>query len=182
MLDPWQWQRLSDQPADFFFVVNSLRLGWWDYRQDGKDERKKLLLKFKKLEFINNVFNFIKQGGVFITEQHFNSSSLFETAPLIPHFDPITAKRPSGWGWGYSVERTGVYIKSDDAMASDLGGIDLNPAQMSMQIKKEGGDFKFDFNGKEIDAAQVTGATFTIRQMVPVTNLPLVLGLSADPA
>ena len=55
------------------------------------------------------------------------------------------------------------------------GGIDLNPAQMSMQVKNGspikafacpqasvGGDdngFKFDFNGTEIDAAQVIGAT-----------------------
>jgi len=30
---------------------------------------------------------------------------------------------------------------------------------MSMQVKKEGEDFKFNFNGTEIDAAQVTGAT-----------------------
>ena len=58
------------------------------------------------------------------------------------------------------------------------GGIDLNPADMSMQVKKEGEDFKFDFNGTEMDAAQVTGATFTIRSMTPVTNLPLSLGLN----
>ena len=58
------------------------------------------------------------------------------------------------------------------------GGIDLNPAQMSMQIKKEGEDFKFNFNGIEIDAAQVTGATFKIRTMTPVTNLPEILGLN----
>jgi len=58
------------------------------------------------------------------------------------------------------------------------GGIDLNPAQMSVQVKKEGEDFKFDFNGTEIDAAQVTGATFTIRQMTPVKDLPQVLGLN----
>ncbi len=65
---------------------------------------------------------------------------------------------------------------------SDLGGIDLNPAQMSMQVKKQGEDFKFNFNGTEIDTAQVTGATFTIRQMTPVTNLPLILGLNQEPA
>ena len=58
------------------------------------------------------------------------------------------------------------------------GGIDLNPAQMTMQVKKEGNDFKFDFNGTQIDAAQVTGATFTIRTVTPVTNLPLILGLT----
>ena len=62
-----------------------------------------------------------------------------------------------------------------------LGGIDLNPSQMSMQIKKQGEDFKFYFNGTQIDAAQVTGATFTIRTMTPVVNLPLELGLNMGP-
>jgi hypothetical protein len=51
-----------------------------------------------------------------------------------------------------------------------------------LHVKKEGEDFKFDFNGTEIDAAQITGATFTIRSMTPVTNLPQILGLSQVPA
>jgi len=69
----------------------------------------------------------------------------------------------------------------DGAMAhkTDTGGIDLNPAQMSMQIKKQGEDFKFDFDGTQIDAAQVIGATFTIRQMTPVTDLPQIFGLKS---
>jgi len=53
---------------------------------------------------------------------------------------------------------------------------------MNMQVKKDGQDFKFDFNGTEIDAAQVTGASFTIRTMTPVTNLPLILGLNQEPS
>ena len=75
-----------------------------------------------------------------------------------------------------------VGVPPDFAMSGEKrnGGIDLNPAQMSMQVKKEGEDFKFNFNGTEIDAAQVTGATFTIRTMTPVTDLPLILGLSAN--
>ncbi len=59
------------------------------------------------------------------------------------------------------------------------GGIDLNPVQMNMQVRQEGEDFKFDFNGTTIDAAQVAGVTFTIRQMTPVTDLPALLGVAA---
>lgn len=62
--------------------------------------------------------------------------------------------------------------------ARPFGGIDFNPAQMTMQVKKEGNDFKFNFNGKEINAAQVTGATFTINTMTPITDLPKLLGLN----
>ncbi len=74
-------------------------------------------------------------------------------------------------------------VKDDKAQAvpqPKQGGIDFNPTQMSLQIKN--GDShqflaKWPENEMEIDAAQVTGATFTIRQMTPVTNLPQVLGV-----
>jgi len=58
------------------------------------------------------------------------------------------------------------------------GGINLNPTQMNMQVEKVGADFKYDFNGIKIDAAQIAGATFTIHQMTPVTNLLQILGLN----
>jgi hypothetical protein len=70
-------------------------------------------------------------------------------------------------------------VSKDQAMnvQGNKGGIDLNPAQMSMQVKNEGRDFRFNFNGNEIDAAEVTGVSFTIRQMLPVKNLLQILGL-----
>ncbi len=69
-------------------------------------------------------------------------------------------------------------VQSDAAMRAK-GGIDMNPAQMSLQVKNEGEGFHFDFNGVDIDAAQVTGAEFIINEIKPVTNLPMELGLPA---
>ena len=60
---------------------------------------------------------------------------------------------------------------------SPEGGIDFNPAQMSMQVKGRGEDFKFDWNGQTFDAAQITGVTFKIETMTTVTDLSLALGL-----
>jgi len=71
-----------------------------------------------------------------------------------------------------------MHAAEQKILSNGPGGIDLNPADISMQVKKEGEDFKFNFNGIEIDAAQVTGATFTIRTMTPVTDLPQILGLN----
>ena len=62
------------------------------------------------------------------------------------------------------------------------GGINLNPSQMSLQVKEDGMDFKFSFNGILIDAAQLTGMGFTIRQMTPVRDLPRILGFEDKPA
>jgi len=67
----------------------------------------------------------------------------------------------------------------DKAMKTfNKGGIDLNPVQMSMEIKN-GPESK---NGDsphflDIDPAQVAGVSFTIRTMTPVKDLPQLLGL-----
>jgi len=61
---------------------------------------------------------------------------------------------------------------------SDTGGIDLSPAQMSLQVKHQGENFRFDYHGIEINAAQVVGIDFTIRHIEPVKNLPQILGLN----
>ena len=68
-------------------------------------------------------------------------------------------------------------LKDDSKAMLTPGGINLNPAQMSMQVKNEGEDFKFNFNGIQIDTAQVTGARFSIQTITPVTDLPKILGL-----
>jgi len=73
-----------------------------------------------------------------------------------------------------------IQIPKNEAMVTAPGGIDLDPARMRMQVKNGGEEFKFNFNGTEIDAAQVAGAAFTIRTMTPVTNLPLILGLTQE--
>ncbi len=74
------------------------------------------------------------------------------------------------------------FMKNEEKGAisiSTKGGIDMNPAQMNLQVKNEGESFHFDFNGVEIDAAQVTGAEFIINDIKPVTNLLMELGLPA---
>ena len=57
------------------------------------------------------------------------------------------------------------------------GGIDLDPAQMSLDVKKEGEGFQFDGQWQSMDLRNITGAEFVIRQMTTVTDLPQVLGL-----
>jgi len=83
---------------------------------------------------------------------------------------------------GYVYLALGVlnaYQDVNAAMNADQkGGIDLNPAQMSMQIKTGSPTETFgDDSSFNIDSSQVTGVTFTIRTMTPVTNLPQILGL-----
>ena len=89
-------------------------------------------------------------------------------------------------------------VKAMGSGIEEKGGIDLNPAQMSMEIKngfptkppplappKSAGQagsstFGDDKNLLNIDPSQVTGATFTIRTMTPVVDLVQLLGLDLD--
>ncbi len=104
-----------------------------------------------------------------------------EIHTMIAAFKKGLKTNSAKYGHGESM-KTGVYVKdsAQAALQSQKGGIDLNPAQMNIQVKNQGEGFKFNFNGQIIDAAQVIGATFTIRTMTPVTDLPLILGLKKE--
>jgi hypothetical protein len=90
----------------------------------------------------------------------------------------------------FDIAKEDPFVKKmfDNAMTNN-GGIDLNPARDVMEVRNGSpikttalagsstfGDDKL-FN---IDPAQVTGATFTIRTMTPVTDLPQILGLASE--
>jgi hypothetical protein len=83
-----------------------------------------------------------------------------------------TEEQQKTWG------KPGRYVPSTNSAMKAPGGIDLNPAQITLQVKREGENFHFNFNGLSFNAAQVIGAIFFIRSMTPVTNLPGLLGLS----
>jgi hypothetical protein len=156
--------------------------------------------------FVKTVQNYVQEEKIRITFYEPNEARLTAIQYLINEGDLMGSEKNSLFN-DVKVEilwRAG--IKPDKAMQSlpptvatrealhktishggsvqitNTGGIDLNPVQMNIQVKKQSEDFKFNFNGTEIDAAQVTGATFTIRTMTPVINLPQVLGLIQEPA
>jgi len=49
---------------------------------------------------------------------------------------------------------------------------------MGLDVQKEGKGFQFKGNWQDIDVQNITGAEFVIRQMAPVTDLPLIFGIS----
>ncbi len=58
------------------------------------------------------------------------------------------------------------------------GGIDLNPKAMDLQVNNTDEDFQFNGEALTIDASQVAGIGFTIRQIRPVVNLAEALQLN----
>jgi len=108
-----------------------------------------------------------------------------DNSPIVNKYLTLLQKEIAFWRvfqkrWSRpEVEATekGRSLEDKNRAMRSPGGINMNPAQMSMQIKGQEEDFKFEWNGQTFDAAQVTGATFTIRSMTPVTNMLQILGL-----
>ncbi|MDO8675934.1 MAG: hypothetical protein Q7K71_07495 [Candidatus Omnitrophota bacterium] len=71
----------------------------------------------------------------------------------------------------------------DAAMATTPGGIDLNRARMQMNVRKEGQGVQMQFDPAMIERIKrdgFDGLEFQINTIIPITNLPLLLGLRED--
>ncbi len=60
------------------------------------------------------------------------------------------------------------------------GGIDLNPALLDLQIKRDGQGVPLPVNQQPIENMNINGFLPVIINVTPVTNLPLLLGLTDD--
>jgi hypothetical protein len=68
----------------------------------------------------------------------------------------------------------------DAAVTNDkaVGGINLNPAMLEMQIKRDGNGFMLPLEEQPLMQMDVDGFAPVILQITPVTNLPLMLGVA----
>ena len=67
------------------------------------------------------------------------------------------------------------------ALSNDVGGIDLNRANMQMNINKEGAGVQMQFDRAMVERIKregFDGLEFKIESIVPIANLPQLLGLS----
>ncbi|MDP8212371.1 MAG: hypothetical protein P9X22_03650, partial [Candidatus Zapsychrus exili] len=73
-------------------------------------------------------------------------------------------------------------VKSDKAMISETatGGIDLNPAYLDMQIKRDGAGVPLPLDMQVIETMKIEGFIPVIINITPITNFPLLLGMGAD--
>jgi len=133
----------------------------------------------------NSEFNKLKYVGNVLTNEHL--SWMDDRWPFVDEHSTeeviVAGEKQKVYDlarmlYGEAIDQAVEKMIADEA-TNTTGGINLNPAQMSLQVKHQGEDFKFDYyHGIEINAAQVTGIDFTIRHMEPVKNLPQVLGLN----
>ncbi|MDO8675846.1 MAG: histidine phosphatase family protein [Candidatus Omnitrophota bacterium] len=73
--------------------------------------------------------------------------------------------------------------KPDQAMATTPGGIDFNRAKMQMNVRKEGAGVQMQFDPAMIERIKregFDGLDFKIDTIVPITNLPMLLGLRKE--
>ncbi len=115
---------------------------------------------------------------------HFNDVQKKDGNVSLQYFRPVA----TGDYLNVLSNTDGIYVWYDNAQLAEVpGGIDFDPAQMGLDVQKEGKGFQFDGSTGspqwlwDIDAQNITGAEFVIRRMAPVTNLPSVLGLNIAP-
>ena len=56
----------------------------------------------------------------------------------------------------------------------------MNPNKLNLQTQGQGVEFNVPFDPNNLDKIPINGLTPVIFQITPVTDLPLLLGLSED--
>lgn len=79
-----------------------------------------------------------------------------------------------------SMEATIQPQATSNKQPQDVGGIDLNPAMMNLKIKRDGNGVPLPLEMQGSEMMDVNGFYPVIINVVPVTNLPLILGINID--
>jgi len=79
---------------------------------------------------------------------------------------------------GY-VETAGIAETAQQA-ATPVGGIDLNPKLLDLQIRRDDSGVPLPFNQQPIENMNIDGFIPVIINVTPVNNLPLILGLKEE--
>ena len=75
-------------------------------------------------------------------------------------------------------ETDAAELANEPAKAVTPGGIDLNSNRLNLETKGEGVKFNLPKELENLDPASLSGFTPVIFRIVPITNLPFLLGLS----
>ena len=81
---------------------------------------------------------------------------------------------------GLGARVQGAEFASDEIRATkdEVGGIDLNPLLMDLQIKRDGNGIPLPLPQQPVENMNIDGFVPVIIHIAPVTNLPLLLGLA----
>ena len=135
--------------------------------------------EFKGHNVIDNVTNILYSLTAHAPDE-FNLKRAFERSTLVERWEFNNSKIPELVQW---LEGKKEYIQKlgDAAMnTATRGGIDFNRAQMQMNIHKEGQGVQMQFDLAliaRIKREGFDGLDFKIQSILPVSNLPLLLGL-----
>ncbi|MBF0385446.1 MAG: hypothetical protein HQL27_06195, partial [Candidatus Omnitrophica bacterium] len=71
------------------------------------------------------------------------------------------------------------FVKADDG-AQKKGGIDFNPRNLKMDVRGRAGDMQIPARFNSLENIQIDGFVPVIINVTPITNLPLLLGISLE--
>jgi hypothetical protein len=62
----------------------------------------------------------------------------------------------------------------------EVGGINLNPANLNLEVHNDGGEIKFNFDPAQVENLKFDGFVPVILNVQPVKDLPLLLGIKEE--
>jgi hypothetical protein len=78
----------------------------------------------------------------------------------------------------YAISREANVVQ--DSAMQQVGGIDLNPKFLDLQIERDGKGIPLPMNMQKLDQMNIEGFMPIIINIAPVTNLPMLLGFDPD--
>ena len=81
-------------------------------------------------------------------------------------------------GQGARVKEPGIASDEIRMTNKEVGGIDLNPALLDLQIKRDGNDVPLPLPMQPIENMHIDGFLPVIINITPISNLPMLLGLA----
>ena len=116
---------------------------------------------------INNIDSYVKE----------NPRRMFEINPALYEFAALLKQafdsESKGGKFGF---------QSDDVASEEKkpGGIDFNPANLNIRVRRDDQGLPLPWDSQPINNLQIEGLTPVIINIVPVTNLPLLLGQKSE--
>ena len=116
---------------------------------------------------INNIDSYVKE----------NPRRMFEINPALYEFAALLKQ---AFDSGSKGEKFGFQSDDADLPEKKPGGIDFNPANLNMRIQRDDAGMPLPWDFQTINNLQIEGLTPVIINVVPITNLPLLLGQKSE--
>ncbi len=183
-LEAYSAEELIYDIKDKIGKITTNIFSWWDMlSSDGDLPREQFLFMLDQFEYASEAFHQYRSylGHILqpirILDEDIVDNQEEQSHPrqsydqfLLPYRDALIARDTA-------VQDAAMLGREQ---SDNVGGIDLNPANLNLRIKRDGDGQPLPFDAQPIDSINIEGLVPVIINVTPIINLPLLLG-AAEP-